>query len=270
MVKRIGSDPDHPYPAKTVEEAMNYSRTRILCPKCGKEGGHTYEGHATLVRKTATGENELFDVHCVKCGRCAALTAVFYHNYGDWSEVGNLVANRFCTPGSGCRMVMSSGLRPEAWLPLAFGAEERESDEHALRPAPVASSENYCGPVLIHSLDSAEGFGPNKNGCGHVQFLVIGPSYEKILQEILRTAELMATIHEQAECVVCGKPVKAIVIAVEEDDVSASNMRRWMHAFPCSAVRVPPGTNKKFRKNFSPEAVRAAETRVVYMSSKGS
>ena len=83
-MKKLGSHPDTPHPARSLDEALHFVMNRFVCPKCGGKGAWERDAHASLYRKTMNGRVEFFDANGVRCGSCQSLTAVFHTAYGSW------------------------------------------------------------------------------------------------------------------------------------------------------------------------------------------
>lgn len=264
MFERLGMHPDNPYPAGDMEEAMIFDREHVTCPHCGKTGGHSYDGHASLVRKTADGKIECFDAHCVVCGKCDATLAVFHTAYGTVATVGPTLAQDF-VPGSGCELVTASGPPPQSWLPadiMAWGAK---------RPEPKEAGD-VAGPVLIHSFESAKILPEGENGCGHSQFALLGPSIASILDKILDTREMMEAVRGGGKCGVCEQQRKGIILWIETAlEPSAVNELVRSRRLPCRSYATKPETKAEVEESigimgdFSEELLKKARQEVVFV-----
>ncbi len=262
MLKKLGSHPDNVYPARNSEEAWNFSMNRVVCPKCGKRGGHENEGHASLYRKTKTGKLEFFDVHCVKCGKCGKLIPVFHKAYGNWSKAleHSKSIDKESEPDGCCYFLTGSGLPPHIWL-QEYIYKKGKSDSSV-----QDKKSDISGPVLIHSLKlDKESDSKEENGCGHVQYYVIGPTLETILREIPKISKLSFAIHQEGKCVVCGKPLRNIFVCFDEE-MDKTKLKFLVRNYPCSVLRLQPGSFKQRISLFKLDEISLAETRVVYLS----
>jgi len=264
MLKRLGMHPDNPHPARTMVEAMSFSQNQVTCPHCGKTGGHSYDGHASLVRKTAEGKVECFDAHCVVCGKCGTNLAVFHTAYGAAAKLGPSLAKEL-EPGIGCQLIMASGQPPQAWLPADIMAH----DEERLVPKEAG---DVAGPVLIHSFDSADKCPEGENGCGHSQFALVGPSLGSILDKVLDTPEMMEAIRGGGKCGMCGQQRKGIIVWIETSlGPSALGELLRERGFPCPIYATKPETKADVQesvgiiRDFSPELLKRAQQQVVYV-----
>jgi hypothetical protein len=126
MLKKLGSHPDNPYPARSVEDALAFSTDRVICPNCGKQSGHQFEGQCSLARKSKTGQVELFDAVCVKCSRCDRYIPVFCtSSVPEFGPISGQPMRRnslqfaagMSSADGGCQIIMAVGLPPHTWLP---------------------------------------------------------------------------------------------------------------------------------------------------------
>jgi len=250
---KLGSHPDNPNPAESLAQAAEFSVSQSVCPDCGKKGGHRTEAHALLIRLTAKNVAEALDAHGVRCGSCGTMFAVFHVCYSMLSRTAcEKLARATCQPGQGFRLVTASGLPPQSWLPLDL-------------PAPEAPTGKVAGPVVIHSLDMPE-LEPAKNGCGHSQSVLAGPTYDSIRDLILATPCLIGAIRLETLCVVCGGSLgsrEALIIGVPES-LNEETVHRFAQALASVRVaRLPDDVCRGLMQDLSAPQREEAKNRAV-------
>jgi hypothetical protein len=264
MPARLGMHPDTPNCPRNVNEAMTFSRDQMVCPHCQRKGGHEYEAHASLYRKTRARGIEFFDAHCVRCGGCQTLIPVFHRAYDDgWSkEMVKLMEPQDLGEtfvDERLHLFSGSGMNPQAWLPGSLMASAAESHED--------TPENVLGLIVCFDPDDQPQPGMQK-GCGHTQYVMLGPSVADVMRAIPRTPILNETIHQRGRCIVCGEELRGVVIVVD-GRIGHMELRALVHGFPCPVVHASDDRLASLRKNFGSRGVELARQGVVFMPSTG-
>ena len=260
MIKKLGSHPDKPYPANTLEQAFEFNKRQFVCPQCGKKGNQEFNSHATIYRKKINGEMIFLDVHHLICGHCNASNVVFFTPYTHWwrDKKGGILEpiKEMAIPNEGYCFLSGFKTDPQAWFPTEFRAG---------KVVDPFSNKLIAGPVLIHSLP-AQNLEHDENGCGHTQFLIIGPTIQKIYEKMKRTPEIVSSICQNSNCVICGRSLKNVFVVADEEDFSSERIITELHrGFPCEfkIVLAKPKSSRKYLTDFGTDRLNLAVEQVV-------
>jgi hypothetical protein len=127
----------------------------------------------------------------------------------------------------------------------------------------IVNQKKIAGPVLILALDAANKIGAEKSGCGHTQFVILGPRIDVLLEEIPKNPDILSTLQQKTNCIVCGKRLNGVVTTFA-DEIDPNVLQQIQHSYPCPVFSVPHGVLfEDILSGFSEKSISDAEKHLV-------
>ncbi len=133
-------------------------------------------------------------------------------------------------------------------------------------PEALTGVEECAGPVAIYSRNDPKRFSPDKTGCDHCQYVILGPTLEGILQAILVTPPLLASTRMEGNCLQCGKTLRGVMLCIDADEAKEVDISKWRLALTCPISLHTEGFRDRMRRITSPEDVAKGKTEVRWLA----